>query len=123
MGNRGSEDVLNAEDSDDAARGGGAAGRGSGDTLGDADDATGGNTGDDTGDLSMVSGDFGESGHEERSTYGSVAVDQSADVGAGDTGHDRGSTAEGGLPWVKFLVPIGLLVGVALLYLFRRRRE
>jgi hypothetical protein len=54
----------------------------------------------------------------------SVAVDKSADVGkAGDTGHDRGSTAEGGLPWVKFLVPIGLLVGVALLYLFRRRRE
>jgi hypothetical protein len=71
----------------------------------------------------MVSVDFGESGYEERSTNGSVADDKSADVGkAGDTGHDRGSTAEGGLPWLKFLVPLGVL-GVTVLYLFRRRRE
>ncbi|MBW1771143.1 MAG: hypothetical protein JRJ17_08355, partial [Deltaproteobacteria bacterium] len=83
---------------------------------------TGGNTGDDAGDVGMVSVDFGESGYEKRSTYGSVAVDQSADVGAGDTGHDRGSTAERGLPWVWYLVPIGV-VGATLLYLFRRRRE
>jgi hypothetical protein len=91
---------------------------------GDADDDTGGNTGDDTGNVSTVSVDSSESGYEERSTYGSVADDKSADVGkAGDTGHDRGSTAEGGLPWVWYLVPIGVVVGVALLYLFRRRRE
>jgi hypothetical protein len=92
MGNSGSEDALNADDGDDTAGGGGVAGSGSGNTLGDdgdTDNDTGGNTGDDTGDVSMVSVDFGESGYEERSTNGSVADDKSADVGkAGDT---RGS--------------------------------